>query len=235
MPFFIGGMAWMFSSAAAPNIPFVKNPLSIFCAAVMLAGCVMSALSRIYKWDWRVRYFGLGAFYVGSVSLLGIIPWLCIVLYSGLPIFMRFFLLLSYSTVATWWCWRFVLCYRKVMSDDKWYSRIYVEDNDAVYYLQKNDSWILNNNRKFRQVPSTIVFVLMSLSGFLVFPFADAIYSSIGVPVMYAFMSVSFFPLVLMSLGLMTRGYLIYYHYPRKIRIRTCKDVYIDMTSKTLP
>lgn len=235
IPFFVGGMSWMFSSEAAHNTPFSKDPLSIFCAAVMLLGCILSALSKICKWDWRVQYFGLGAFYVGSFSLLGIIPLLCVVLYSYLSMRVRLCLLLTYSSVAIWWCWRFVRCYRKIMTDEKWHGRIYVEDNDAVYYLQKNDTWVLNNVFKLRQIPPVALFISMFSFGFIVFPFAGIVSSSIGVHAMYIFMVASFFPFVLMSLGLMTRGYLIYYYYPRKIKEKNRKDIYIDMASKTLP
>lgn len=235
MPFFVGGMSWVFSSEAAPNTPFLKDPLSIFCATIMLVGCVSSILSKICKWDWRVQYFGLGAFYMGSISLLGIIPWLCVVLYSFLSMAVRLFLLLAYSSIAIWWCWRFVACYRQIMADEKWYGRIYVEDEDVFYYLQKNDSWILSNVYNFMQMPPVPVFISIFLLGFVVFPFAGIVSSSMGLPVMYIFMTTSFFPLVLMSLGLMTRGYLIYYHYPQKIRKINRKEVYVDMVSKTLP
>lgn len=234
MPFFVGGIGWFFSSEAAPNIPLYKDPLSIFCVIVMLSSCLLALISKIKRWGWHAKYFGVGALYVGSVSLLGIVPFLCIVFYSYLPLLARLVLFLSYSSVVLWWCWRFVLFYRAITAGERWNEKIYVEDEDVVYYLQKNDTWFLKNRYRFRQLPFTPFFVIMASLGFSLFPFGKTISSSIGVPVIYLFMTVSFFPFVLMLLGLMTRGYLIYYFYPRKIRESTGKSVYIDMVTRTL-
>lgn len=234
MPFFVGGIGWFFSSEAVPSTLFLKDPLSIFCAIVMLSSCLLALVSKIKEWGWDAQYFGIGALYIGSVSLLGIVPFLCIVLYSYLPPLIRLVLFLSYVSAISWWCWRFVLLYRMIMTDARWNGKIYFEDEDAVYYLQKNDTWLLKNRYKFRQLPLTSFFLMMTIIGFSLFPFGKVISTLFGLPVIYFFMAVSFFPLVLMVLGLMTRGYLVYYFYPRKIRKATSKDVYVDMVTRTL-
>jgi hypothetical protein len=235
LPFMLGGMCWVLASEVTPNVPFLQDPLSMFCVLSMIMGCFLVVAPKMFKWDWKSRYFGFGVICVGSTSLPGVISWLCIVFYSHLPLLVRYFLFLSYGAIVIWWCWRFVLYYQPVMLAAHLHSKIYSEDDDAVYYLQKNDTWLLNNRYRFRQLPPNIFFVTMSLLGFLSFPFARNVFSVTGIPVIHIFMAISFSPIVLLSLGLMTRGYLIYYHYPRKIKRKTGKEVYIDMATKTLP
>ena len=230
--FLIGGMEWLIASDAAPEMPFHADPLSIFCVTVMLASCVLALLSKVNRWDWQARYFGLVVFYMGTFSLLGVIPFLCIVLYGNLSEFKRLLLFVSYSTTVVWWCRRFVLFYRMIMAG-KW--EIYIEDEGAVYYLQKNDKWLLDKKYKFAQIPSMVLFLIMLCLALLSFPFSRTVSSSVGLPVMYVFMATGLFPFVLMVLGSMTRGFLIYYYYPGKIRKSTGKDVYVDLVTKTLP
>lgn len=176
LPILFGGMCWVLASEAAPNTPFRQDPLSIFCVFSMIVGCFLAAVSKIFKWGWRACYFGFGMFCMGSVSLPGVISWLCIIFYGSFPTLMRYLLFLSYGAIVIWWCRRFVLYYQSVMLVAHLRSKIYSEDDDAVYYLQKNDTWLLNNRYKFKQLPPNAFFVMMSLLGFLSFPFAKNLF-----------------------------------------------------------
>lgn len=232
MSVLVGGTAWMFASEASGSTPFGQELLSLLCLIVIFLACIFAIAAKLFKWGWQTKYFGLGSFYIGSVSLLGIIPWLCIVLYSQMFLWVRAVLFLMYGFALIWWCRRFVIHYKMVMSDDKWRNQIYEEGDDAVYYLQKNDTRLMEKKFRFRQIPNTAFIIVALLLATLLFPFYGKVSTFVTLPFMHIFAAVSFFPFVLMTLGLATRGYLIYYYYPGKIEKITGKKVYVDMSTK---
>jgi len=80
-------------------------------------------------------------------------------------------------------------------------------------------------------MPSDLfVMICFSLSLVLVI-FMGFIRAATGLPFIYTFMAVSGLPISLMCLGLATRGWLLFYFYPWKIRSVAGKSVYVDMES----
>nr|WP_314546992.1 hypothetical protein [uncultured Massilia sp.] len=234
LPFLVGGLMWLMASGAYKGKPFYQDVPSMLCVTVMAISVVIALLSKLQRLGWHVRYFGIGSFYMGSASLFGLVPWLCIVLYGNSPLWKKVMLLVVYGGVTAWWCMRFVVVYRRIMSVDEQARLIYQEELDAIYYVQKADGWLLAKRYKFEQSPHAMLYVGMCTLGFLALIFNDITYRLLGAPGIYGFMLIAFFPVVLLTLGLATRGYLIYYHFPRILKKKTGKHVYIDMSSKTI-
>ena len=228
------GISWVLATLAAPEIPFSQNPLAIISSLLVLLSVVLGLIPMIFKWDWRVQYFGICSLYLASASLPGVMPWLCIVLYSRIPLYARIALFLVFVLSIYWWCHRFVVYYRKVMSNAAYREKVYCEHESAVHYLQKNDAWLINKKYKFRQTPHMGVFLLAIIAAISIAPIMGKISLFSGLPFPYLFTAIGFFPFVLLLLGISVRGYLIYYYYPREIRKKTGKEIYIDMATRTL-
>jgi hypothetical protein len=228
------GISWVLATLAAPEIPFSRNPLAIISSLLALLSVVLGLIPMVFKWDWRVQYFGICSLYLASASLPGVTPWLCIVLYSRIPLYARIVLFLVFVLSIYWWCHRFVVYYRKVMSNAAYREKVYCEHESAVHYLQKNDAWLINKKYKFRQAPHMGVFLLAIIVAISIAPIMGKISLFSGLPFPYLFTAIGFFPFVLLLLGISVRGYLIYYYYPREIRKKTGKEIYIDMATRTL-
>jgi hypothetical protein len=53
-----------------------------------------------------------------------------------------------------------------------------------------------------------------------------------GIPFIHIFLAIFATPLNLMFLGLSTKGWLVFYFYPTKIKRETNKSVYVDISSQ---
>lgn len=233
LAFLLGGMCSILASVATPKIRFLDNPLVIFCLGVSAAAVIVCLVPKIFKWDWRAQYFGFSTFLFASVSLLGIIPWLCLVLYSALSPATRFSIFCAYLAINFWWCRRFVLFYGRIFSEKNLRNFVYLEDVDAVYYSQKNDNCLMEKRFKFRQFPSAVVVLIPFISAFLLVPFSQTVKVLVGLPFALSFLAIGSLPVTLMILGLTTRGILIFYFFPWKIKKQTGKIVYVDLLTKT--
>jgi hypothetical protein len=233
LPFILGGMCAFLASEATPQTPFSDNPLALFCIGLSIAASVSALMPKIFNWDWRTKYFGFSTVYLASASLLGVIPWLCIVLYSALPLWTRISLFFSYAAIVIWWCRRFVVFYRRAFADKTLRNIIYVEDCDAIYYSQKNDNWLIEKKFKLKQFPSNIVVFISLGLAFLLIPFVRSVKDLVGLPFPYTFLTIGSLPVIMMVLGLTVRGCLVFYYYPWKLKKETGKDVYVDMVTKT--
>jgi hypothetical protein len=234
MLFLNAGISWMLSTLAAPEFKFSQNPLAIVSSLLGFLSFVLGVIPAVFKWDWRVKYFGVCSLYLASASLPGVTPWLCIVFYSRMPLLVRFVLFLLLVLSIYWWCHRFVVYYRNVMSNAVYRDQVYSEREGAVHYLQKNDVWLINKKYRFRQMPHMAAFFLAIIVAISLIPIMGKVSSFAGLPFAYLFTAIGFFPFILMLLGISVRGYLIYYYYPREIRRKTGKEVYIDMVTRTL-
>jgi hypothetical protein len=230
-PLIISACSVALADGAAPHIPFSQNPLSVFCLGMTITSLLFMLIPRIMNWDWQTKYFGIALLYVAVFALPGWISLLCIVFYGKLPLWISLGYLGINVVLTFWWCRRFVLLYRQIAHDPKLWGCIYIEDSDAVYYTQKGDAWLLEKKFKFEQFPSnTFVGTAMALA-FLLIPFMGSVTQFVGVPFTHIFLVVAWLPINLMALGFGTRGLLIYYYYPWKIKRQTGKNVYVDMTS----
>lgn len=233
LAFLLGGMCSILASEATPTIGLLGNPLAIFCLCVSAAAVICCLVPKIFRWNWRAQYFGFSTLLLASVSLLGIIPWLCLVLYSALSPMTRFFIFCAYIAINFWWCRRFVLFYGRIFSEKILRDFVYLEEIDAVYYSQKNDNCLMEKRFRFRQFPSAAAVLIPFVSAFLLVPFSHTINVLVGLPFALSFLTVGSLPITLMILGLTTRGLLIFYFYPWKIKKQTGKIVYVDLLTKT--
>jgi hypothetical protein len=233
LPFLLGAMCAIIASEATPGRPWMSTPLSIFCIGLCPAALVSAFVPKIFHWDWRAKYFGFSTIYFSSASLLGIIPWLCVLIYGSLPLWERLLLALFYVLPIAWWCRRFVIYYRHIFSDHELRNILYIEEIDAVYYYQKNDNWLIEKKYKFKVFPSNFAFISPLALAFLLVPWMRMVKAHFGLPFPHAFLTIASLPVVMMILGLTMKCYLTFFHYPRKIKAETGKDVYVDMVSKT--
>ena len=231
LPFFSGLGGWALATGAAPTVAYEDNALAVFSIRLLIGSLILAPLPWLLKWDWRSRYFGSGAFLLGSAALVGLIPLLCIVLYGRLPRVLSWGFLLFEMGLIVWWCRRFVLLYRRIFADTELWKRIYVEESDVVYYLQRADKWAMEEKFKVSQMPSTMLTLLPMIIAFLLVPFMSSVTRFVGVPFTHIFLTIAGIPIVLLCLGGATRGYLIFYYYPWKIKRATGKNVYVDMAS----
>jgi hypothetical protein len=229
LPFLLGVLCIPLAFSAAPSLPFARNYLALFCAAQSVLSLAFILIPRLFKWDWRAKYFGVSLLYVGSVSIVGIVPWLAIVMFGDLPIWTRFLIFSAYFGSIVWWCGRFVTYYRGVFSDKNRSCAIYEEDADAIYYRQQTDTDLIENGGQLAQTPSNLSFLIFIFLGIAVTPFAVKLGRSIGIPPIHIFLTISSLPIVLLCLGLGVRGYLIFYYYPWRLKRETGKDVYVVM------
>jgi hypothetical protein len=166
-----------------------------------------------------------------SVALIGWIPILCIVIYSKLSLWFSLGYVGVNIALTVWWCRRFVVFFRRVYADQNLWANLYVEEPDAVYYMQTYDKWLFEKKFKFPLNPSISSFIAPIVFAILLIPFTATVSVWVGLSFMYIFLALTAIPLSLLSLGWATKGYLVYYYYPWKIKRQTGKNVYVDMAS----
>jgi uncharacterized membrane protein YesL len=130
------------------------------------------------------------------------------------------------------WCLRFVNIYKIIYREKNLFGSIYTEESSAVYYSQQADKKIIEKIFKFEQFPPSKYFVLSGFLAFSLTPFATSLSQLIGLPFIHIFLAVFATPLNMMFLGLTTRGWLVFYFYPMKIKREINKPVYVDMSSQ---
>lgn len=231
LPFMMGLIGSSFADDAAPNTALGNNYLSMFGLVMSIFSVFFGFIPFLFKWDWKTKYFGFPLFCVGSVSGSGLFPFLAIVIYGAWPLWVKLLLLIANIVLIVWWCRRFVVLYRKIHHDQKLWNQIYVEEEDAVYYLQRGDKKVIEKQLKFTQIPSIFFWIVPMLFALLLIAFKSEVVNFVGVPFPNIFLSIFSIPIYLMCLGLATRGFLIFYYYPWKIKRQTGKDVYVDMVS----
>lgn len=231
LPFLLGLVCLPLAFDAAPSRSFAGNFLAIGCAGQSVIALFLIFIPRIFLWDWRSKYFGTPLLYVGSVGLVGIVPWLSIVFFSNLPIWTRLLLFGAYTATIIWWCRRFVIYYRRIFSEEPLRRILYEEDDDAIYYLQQGDKFLFEKRLKLEQMPTNEVFVCFAVLALLSTPFAQQLRSLAGIPFIHIFLTILGLPIILMCLGLAVRGYLIFYYYPWRLKQLTGKEVYVLMAT----
>ena len=228
----MGFGAWALAEGAAPWLPLHDNHLEIIALGIAGLAIAMLPISLLLKWNWETKYFGAGLLSLASGSIINIYPILCIALYSSLPKSICCALVLLNVILTTNWCYRFVNFYRSIYYDKDLFDYIYNEEASAVYYLQQADNQVIDKIFKFNQFPSSRFFISSFAIAFALTPFATLLSRFIGVPFTHIFLAIAATPLSLMFLGLSTKMWLVYYFYPIKIRKKTNKPVYVDMSSQ---
>lgn len=232
MPIIMGWGAWALAMGAAPTLPFRENYLGIIGLGIAACAIITAPIPYIFKWNWETKYFGAGFIPFSSGALLGIYPILCIALYSSMPLTIGFSLVIFQITLIIWWCHRFIIMYRTIYEDKDLFSYIYTEEPTAFYYSQRADKRVTEKILKFQYFPSSKFFVCSLLISFSLIPFAALLSSSFDIPFIHLFLGILATPLNLVFLGLSTKVWLVCFFYPSKIKKKTNKAVYVDVSSR---
>lgn len=234
IPLVMGFGAWALASGAAPELPLRYNYLEILSLGIIVFAIISFPIPYLFRWNWEAKYFGAGIFPFASGSILGIYPILCIAQYSLLPLPIRLALVLLDGALIIWWCYRFVRSYRLIHENRGLFDYIYEEEPTAVYYLQQADRKVIEKHLKLALFPSAKLTLLPMIIAIAIAPFASVVSRAIGMPFVHVFLAISGLPMSLMFLGFTTRGWLVFYFYPSKIKRETKKRVYVDMSSQPL-
>lgn len=232
LPFLMGAIGLAFASGAAEEVPTPQNPIAVLCLLVMAASLVLAAVSWLFKWNWDTRFFGAILWCMASVALAGGVPWLCLLLYSSAPPWLRVSMAMAYSTLLTCWSYRFFDIYQTIFSDPALREQIYVEQPGCFRYLQQGDLRLLEKRLKFRIWPATS-FVLASWAVlFMSMCFASTLTSFFGLPFPHLFAACVALPTDMVALGMAVRGWMVFYVYPARLYRETGKRVYVDTVTK---
>lgn len=232
IPLVMGCGAWALAAGAAPEQTLRENYLALLGLGIASAAIIALPVPYIFRWNWETKYFGAGMLSLSSSSIVGVYPILCIAQYSSLPKFVCLIFVSLESFLIIWWCLRFVNIYKIIYCEKKLFYSIYTEESSAVYYSQQTDKKIIEKILKFEQFPDSKYFIFSGFAAFSLIPFATSLSQFIGLPFIHIFLAVFATPLNLMFLGLTTRGWLVFYFYPMKIKRQTNKPVYVDMSSQ---
>lgn len=219
----------------ASNVPVAKNPIGLLLFVAMGISVMLAMRASIFRFGWRAKFYGIPFLCLASVSFLGIVPFLAVVLYGSAPYWVRVAIILIYGTTHWLWCRRFLTLYKQVFSDEVLRGVVYEEDADAIYYLRTGDNYILNKYYKFSQIPRDRYFAASVGAGILIIPVMNLVCSFVGAPFIHIFLVITTFPISCMGLGCAVRGFLVFYLYPVKLKRATGKDVYVDIFTKHRP
>lgn len=233
IPVFFSILGITLSNAAAPATPLAENPVALLNCLVLIIAFILVFVPRINNWGWNIRHFGVSLFNLSSITLIGLTPCLCIVFYSTLPAVIKILILIAYVAAHAIWCRRFIKIYKKVSGDSSIVSLIYEEENDAIYYMQKVDKYILEKKYKFIQIPKGQYFIASNIFSFLLLGFISLVKTTVGVPFIHVFLLINSLPISIMAAGLATKSWLVFYYHPSIIKKNTSKNIYVDMSSNS--
>lgn len=233
LPFAMGLCGWALAEGAAPDVPTRSNPLALLCLFVCSAAIMLAIIPRMSGWDWDTRYFGAGGWLIGSFALMGGIPWLCILIYSRAPWWIRGALFSLYALAHAWGAWRRIRLYRHIFADDEMRNQLYVEAPACFYYVQKADRQLLEKTFKFEEMPTAPVIVGSIVLACVVMLFGVPLVQFFGIPIPHLVLAALGVSMDTMASGLLVRCWLIFYHYPMRLLRATGKVTYVDMGSKS--
>lgn len=225
-------LAISLADGAAANIPITENPILFVIFIIFGMSALLALASLIFRWGWKAKHYGIPFLSFASVSYLGIVPCLAVVLYSNAPYWIRGITLLVYGVSHFFWCRKFTLLYARAFSDAILRASIYEEESDAVYYMRRGDEFLLEKYFKFSQMPQDRYFAFFIVVGIAMIPLMSSVRTLIGLPSVHVFLLVAMLPVSWMGIGFAVRGFLIFYLYPTRIKKMTGKDVYVDLVNK---
>jgi len=231
LPLILSGVGMALATGAAKSVPFYQNPVWLFCAGVMGFSSLMLFVPRIFSWDWRAEYFGVGGLFLGSVCMIGGVAWVSVLIYSSLPLWLRIPMFGIYVYMIVFWSWRFVRFYRDLFSNNTEFGALYHEEAGACYYKQKADKKVGQSKKAPVPVPSPVFIVLATLLAVLSLFFARELSSYVGLPIVHIFLAVMSVPLDMMFFGFVVRSALVYFYYPAVIYKQSGLRVYVDMAT----
>ena len=240
MPYVGSGISLLLSISCAVIAADASPSSSIWgnwVVALNLSIAVLTVLAlpfvkRIFNAEgWKSRVFGISVIYITSISMVYWTPLFCILSFGSVPFYVESTYLLFNGLLIYWWCKRFYLYFESIrISKDGWWEKLYVHEDDAVYYSQSCDKHLMNVRRKFRQSPD-FLFIFFFIVVIASLPFRESISSFIGIPFFYYVLLLLTAPINLLILGGTIKGFLIYYYYPLQIQRKFNKVVYVDMAT----
>jgi hypothetical protein len=229
LPFLLGILCLPLAFSAAPTLPFARNLLALLCALQSITSLFLMIVPRLFCWDWRAKFFGASSFYIGSVSVVGIVPMSSVVCFSILPIWIKSLVFIAYVAPLVWWCKRFFDHYAEIFANEISRKMLYHEDSDAIYYMQGNDDLLIKKRKALTHFPSNLFFILAFAIAIAILPFALTLVNVTGIPTIHLLLTILGLPIALMCSGFAARGFLIFYYYPYRLKQECGKDVYVLM------
>lgn len=220
------------ASEAAPDLPFVANPILLLLCIGLGISLILAAVSAVFRLGWNAKYYGVSFLCFASVSFLAIVPCMAVLLYGNAPYWAKGVLILIYVVSHFFWCRKLTILYKNVFEDEILRAAMYEEESDAVYYMRLADEFILSKYYRFSQMPRDRYFVISIVVALLMIPAMHDVSAFIGVPFVHIFLLIAMLPVSWMSIGFAVRGFLLFYMYPARIKKATGKDVYVDLVSK---
>lgn len=226
-----GILGLVLAIGAAPEISFRNNPIAILCCMIIAIAWISFFIPRIMSWGWKTKYFGVTSLHLAAFLIFCIIPSLCLICFSRTPLGFRVLILIASLALHFWWAHRFVLFYKRIYNDKILFDFLYFVEGSEVYYMQRVDKYLIENIFRLRQMPGDRYVVGFAVLGISTLFFADRVILWTGLPFVHSFLAIFTIPVSMMLIGLVTRGILIFYFYPAKIRRLSGKEVYVDMVA----
>lgn len=226
---FNGFSLWMIG-AAAPEENFSISVLFEIFLVLLILSMLLSPFSWLKKWNYRLKSFPMSLFFCCNfLMLIYLTPLLCIAVFGRFGVSYKLFFLVVFLLIPPFWAWRFVKFYKQIYQTKALFDCLYSEEQDAVYYLDKGNNWLMRKKFKFDKHPPVswyLIFIGLACAAlFLIEP----IKVFFGVPFINFFILLIGFPVTLMIIGQLTQDFLTCWYYPMLISKSTGKNVYIDM------
>lgn len=222
-------------SDASTASPPGTNPLALVLSGVVLLNFLLFFIPRIFRWDWNVRYFLVSGFQLGSIVMLGGVPWLCFLLYGSPPLALRGLAFLAYLAIIFLPGRRFIQMYADIQQSGELMRYLYQhdEEDDTYYYVQKNDVMLLEKKYKVSFFPPAMLFIAFALAAFAMIPFARQLSALAGLPFAHLFMGIISIPIDMMGINFLVKAWLVFAYLPKSIGKRAGQKVLVDMGSST--
>jgi hypothetical protein len=232
LPLFSSLIGLGFIDGATPELRALDNPVAIFFMALAGVSLMMVFLPRLLNWGWTTTYFFIGILELGSTILMFGISWLCLLLYSSLPLSYRTLIFAGYMLVIFLPSRKIVKMYMEIKNDQRLFDYIYENLDGEIYYLQKNDIYLFEKKYKLSLPPSPNHLITWGLLWLSSVPFASMISRYIGLPYPHIFIGLLSTPINMMILAIVVRGTFVYYYLPRTLR-KKGSTVYVDISTRT--
>lgn len=232
LPLLLSCCALALASGAAPTVPVRENPIFLACGVLALISAVFVVVPLMCKWSWEAKYFGKASLDLASISLLGIVPMCCILLYGTVGVWLKVLIGIAYGGAITLSCRPVARLYAAANKTMALRTILYREAPDAIYYCTLHDNLLMKRAR-LSLTPSAYWFLTcFGIAACALFFPQEAIFAS-GIPRPHWFLLVVALPITMMGFSVGTRGWLTCYWYPHKNRNRSGKPTYVDMATST--
>ena len=209
-----------------------QNPLALALIILAFFSLTFTILPRVLRWDWSTKYFFVSSLQLGSIGLLGLVPGLCFLLYASIPLHYRIIAFSTYFFIIFFSIREIISMYLSIKKNEKFLAYIYQKSDNQYFYLQKNDSYIMEKKYKLNLFPSAKYFLIFSFAAVATIPFAKSVVAFVGLPYPHIFLGIFSIAIDIMALAFVVRGWFVLIHLP-KYATKQNGPVYVDMSSRT--